>query len=96
MKLTPAELHTLSPSEYQALLTFETKLNEFDVVSGSLTPDQILSRFVTMQSISPCLFREIVGDMPVDSVLTLEFLARERKKELEVAAHESQAERYPE
>ena len=96
MKLTPAELHTLSPSEYQALLTFEVKMKEFGEFKSSATPDEILRYFVIYQQIYPLLFKKMVGDMPVDTVLTLEFMARERQQDYEVAAHESQAERYPE
>ena len=92
MKLTPDELHTLSPSEYQALLSFETKIKEFAGLKSSATPDEILRCFVIYQQIYPLLFKKIVGDMPVDDVLTLEFLARERKQDQEVAAFEIQAE----
>ena len=92
MKLTPAELHTLSPSEYQALLTFEVKMKEFANLKSSATPDEILRYFVIYQQIYPLLFKKMVGDMPVDDVLTLEFLARERKQDQEVAAFEIQAE----
>ncbi len=96
MKLTPSELYVLSPSEYQALLNFETKMKDFGEFKSSATPDEILRYFVIYQQIYPLLFKKIVGDMPVDDVLTLEFLARERKQDQEVAAFESQAERYPE
>ena len=92
MKLTAEQLHTLSPSEYQALLTFEVKMKEFAEFKSSATPDEILRCFVIYQQIYPLLFKKIVGDMPVDDVLTLEFLARERKQDQEVATFEIQAE----
>jgi hypothetical protein len=96
MKLTAEQLHTLSPSEYQALLTFETKMKEFANLKSSATPDEILRHFIICQQVYPLLFKKMVGDMPIDTVLTLEFMARERKQDDEVAAHESQVERYPE
>jgi hypothetical protein len=71
-------------------------MKEFAGFKSSATPDEILRYFVIYQQIYPLLFKKMVGDMPVDTVLTLEFMARERQQDDEVAAHESQAEKYPE
>lgn len=69
-------------------------MKEFAELKSSATPDEILRYFIIYQQVYPILFKKIVGDMPIDTVLTLEFMARERKQDDEVAAHEQWAERY--